>query len=166
MFTSALTTTLLEKCGIRLLHSSVYHPQSNSVEKLHSVMKRLLRALCWERKTDWDRCLPATKFVLRTVPHDATGFEPADLVYGRSLRSPLRILHESWEGRGGDPTEVEYVLALLDRLHHSHKLAEGAMAEAQQQAKRYYDRNVRARRFEAGDKVLLKRCQKNKLELQ
>lgn len=32
-FTSALTTTFLEKCGIRILHSSVYHPQSNSVER-------------------------------------------------------------------------------------------------------------------------------------
>lgn len=167
VFTSALTTTFLEKCGIRLLHSSVYHPQSNSVEKLHSVMKRLLRALCFERKTDWDRCLPATMFALRTVPHEATGFAPAELVYGRSLRSPLRILRESWEGRGEDPTVVEYVLALLDRLHHSQELAEGAMAEAQQRAKRYYDRNARARKFEVGDKVMLLRpCQKNKLELQ
>lgn len=33
VFTSALTTTFLERCGVRLIHSSVYHPQSNSVEK-------------------------------------------------------------------------------------------------------------------------------------
>lgn len=51
VFTSALTTTFLQKCGTSIHHSSVYHPQSNSVEKLHSVMKRILRALCFEKGT-------------------------------------------------------------------------------------------------------------------
>lgn len=31
VFTSALTTTFLEKCGVKPIHSSLYHPQSNSV---------------------------------------------------------------------------------------------------------------------------------------
>lgn len=116
VFTSALTTTFLQRCGIKLLHSSVYHPQSNSVEKWHSVLKRVLRALCYEHKEDWEDCLPATLFALRTVPHEATGFTPAELVYGRALRSPLRMLREMWEGTGENQTVVEYVLQLLDRL--------------------------------------------------
>lgn len=33
VFTSALTTTFLERCGIRIIHSSIYHPQSNAVER-------------------------------------------------------------------------------------------------------------------------------------
>lgn len=167
VFTSALTTTFLEKCGIRLIHSSVYHPQSNPVEKLHSVMKRVLRALCFERKVDWDVCLPATMFALRTAPHEATGFTPAELVYGRSLRSPLRILRESWEGRAEDPTVVEYVLTLLERLHRAQELAGDEMSKAQARAKRYYDRSARSRRFEAGDQVMrLKPSPMNKLDVQ
>lgn len=31
VFTSALSVSFFEKCGIRSLHSCVYHPQSNSV---------------------------------------------------------------------------------------------------------------------------------------
>lgn len=82
VFTSALTTSFLEKCGIKLVHSSVSHPQSNSVERAHSVMKRILRALCHEQGKDWDLALPAMLFALRTVAHESTGFTPAELVYG------------------------------------------------------------------------------------
>ncbi|XP_049272006.1 uncharacterized protein LOC125758637 [Rhipicephalus sanguineus] len=126
VFTSALTTTFLRKCGVRLLHSSVYHPQSNSVEKLHSVLKRVLRALCYEHREDWESCLPAALFALRTAPHEATGFTPAELVYGRTLRSPLRMLRELWEGTGESQTVVAYVLQLLERLSVTRKLVEEA----------------------------------------
>lgn len=43
VFTSALTTTFLKKCGIRRIHSSICHPQSNSVEMMHGVLERVLR---------------------------------------------------------------------------------------------------------------------------
>lgn len=167
VFTSALTTTFLRKCGVRLLHSSVYHPQSNSVEKLHSVLKRVLRALCYERKEDWESCLPATLFALRTVPHEATGFTPAELVYGRNLRSPLRMLREFWEGTGENQTVVSYVLELLERLSVMRKLVEKNMKIAQESAKAYYDRNARSRTFNEGDKVMILRpSQRNRLEVQ
>ncbi|EEC15882.1 polyprotein of retroviral origin, putative, partial [Ixodes scapularis] len=167
VFTSALTTTFLQKCGIRIVHSSVRHPQSNSVEAWHSVLKRVLRALCYEHSRDWEACLPATMFALRSVPHETTGFSPAELVYGRSLRSPLRMLREAWEGRGEDPTVVEYVLGLLERLQCCRGLVERSMQAAQTRAKLYYDRTARQRTFSAGDKVmLLAASKKNKLDVQ
>lgn len=113
VFMSSLTTTLPERCGIRISHSSVYHPQSNPVERWHSVLKRNQRALCFKQKK---ACLPATMFALRTMPHEATGFSPAELVSGRSLRFPLRMIRESWKCQGDDPTVVEYVLKLVECL--------------------------------------------------
>lgn len=47
----------LDRCGIKVIHSSLYHPQSNSIEKWHPVLKRVLRALCYEHKEDWESCL-------------------------------------------------------------------------------------------------------------
>lgn len=167
VFTSALTTTFLERCGIRIIHSSVRHPQSNSVEAWHSVLKRVLRALCYENRKDWEACLPATMFALRSVPHEATGFSPAELVYGRSLRTPLRMLRESWEGRGEDPTVIEYVLGLLGRLQTCRELVEANMTMAQLKAKRLYDKNARQRSFSEGDQVMLLASSKaNKLAVQ
>lgn len=167
VFTSALTSSFFERCGIKISHSSVSHPQSNSVERVHSVMKRILRALCYEQKTDWDLALPAMLFALRTVAHESTGFTPSELVYGRNLRSPLRLLRENWEEETEDPTVVEYVLTLLNRLHNTRSIVEENMLAAQSRAKVYYDRNSRTRTFENGDKVLLLRSSRgNKLEVQ
>lgn len=94
VFTSALTTTFLERCGIKVIHSSINHPQTNSVERWHSVLKQVLKTLCKENSRHWVRCLPAAMFALRTVLHELTGFSPAEFVYGRELRSPFRMLRE------------------------------------------------------------------------
>lgn len=166
VFTSALTTTFLERCGIKIIHSSLHHPQTNSVERWHAVLKRVLRALTHEHKRDWEGCLPAAMFALRSAAHESTGFSPAELVYGRALRSPLRMLRESWEGSGEDTTVVEYVLGLLERLHVAKKIAAENMSTSQLKAKAYYDRTARKRTFEVSDRVMLLRCsKKNKLEV-
>lgn len=167
VFTSALTTTFLERCGVKLIHSSVCHPQSNSVERCHSTLKRVLRALCYERKQEWDDCLPATLFALRTVPHEATGFTPAELVYGRNLRSPMLMLREVWEGQQEDSTVVEYVLNLLERMSKAERLAEEKMNACRDRSKVYYDRNAKERSFMPNDKVMILRPSRaNKLEIQ
>ncbi|XP_064484714.1 uncharacterized protein LOC135396973 [Ornithodoros turicata] len=166
VFTSALTATFLEKCGIRVIHSSLHHPQSNSVERWHSVLKRVLRALTHEYKTDWESSLPGAMFALRSVPHETTGFSPAELVYGRELRSPMRLVREHWEGKSGDRTVVEYVLDLLQRLQDTREIAEANMRESQERAKTYYDRNARPRTYKEGDKVLVLRpTRANKLQV-
>ncbi|GFW72530.1 gypsy retrotransposon integrase-like protein 1 [Trichonephila clavipes] len=58
-FTSALTTEFFERFGILVRHSSVYHPQSNPVERFHRPLKRLLRVLCLDAGSEWDKHLPS-----------------------------------------------------------------------------------------------------------
>lgn len=67
MLTSAQTTGFVERCGIKLIDSLVYHPQSNSVERWHSAMKRVLQALIYEHKCEWEACVPAMLFALCSV---------------------------------------------------------------------------------------------------
>lgn len=50
VFTSTFTTSFLERCGIEAIRSSVCNPQTNSVEKMRSVLKRNLRAPTFEHK--------------------------------------------------------------------------------------------------------------------
>ncbi|GFT06752.1 retrovirus-related Pol polyprotein from transposon 412 [Trichonephila clavipes] len=82
-FMSALTTEFLERFGVKVVRSSVYHPQSNPVERMHRTLKRILRVLCLEAIPDWEKILPQALFALRTVIHDSTGFSPAELVHGK-----------------------------------------------------------------------------------
>ncbi|GFS61201.1 hypothetical protein TNCV_3104631 [Trichonephila clavipes] len=86
-FTSELTTTFLHKFGIKVTRSSVSHPQSNAVERVHRTIKRVIKALCVESGEDWG-VLPLALFSLRTVAHESTGFSPTELVMGKNLRTP------------------------------------------------------------------------------
>ncbi|GFS65935.1 retrovirus-related Pol polyprotein from transposon 412 [Trichonephila clavipes] len=53
-FTSELTTTFFIKFGIKVTRSSVSHPQSNAVERVHRTIKRVIKALCVESGEDWE----------------------------------------------------------------------------------------------------------------
>ncbi|GBN41645.1 hypothetical protein AVEN_239133-1 [Araneus ventricosus] len=80
-FMSALTTEFLEKFGVKVVRSSVYHPQSNPVERMNRTLKRILRVLWLEALPDWEKILPQALFALRTVIHGSTGFSLAELVH-------------------------------------------------------------------------------------
>lgn len=99
-FTSELTTGLFNKFGIKVSHSTICHPESNSnsVERLHSTLKkRMIKALCLESGRDWKEVLPIALFPLRIVTHEIIGFCPSKLVHGeKKLRLPHSLLYENW----------------------------------------------------------------------
>ncbi|GFV28744.1 CCHC-type domain-containing protein [Trichonephila clavipes] len=80
----------------KMRHSSVYHPQSNPVERFHRTLKRLLRVLCLDAGSEWDKHLPSILLALRTVSHESTGYTPSELVYGKNLRTPETLVMEHW----------------------------------------------------------------------
>ncbi|GFV12315.1 retrovirus-related Pol polyprotein from transposon 412 [Trichonephila clavipes] len=51
-FMSELTTEFLERFGVKVVRNSVYHPQSNPVERMHRTLKVILRILCLEAIPD------------------------------------------------------------------------------------------------------------------
>lgn len=167
VFTSNLTTEFLERCGIKIIHSSVYHPQSNAVERFHGVFKRILRALCYEHGKEWDEYIDQALFALRCAPHAAHGFSPAELCYGRQIRSPLSMVKDLWIGKDTNEPVVTYILNLLDRLKKMQDIAEIAIQEAQNRSKKYYDQKIKNVSYEIGDKVMLyQHARTNKLQMQ
>ncbi|GFX78107.1 hypothetical protein TNCV_5134551 [Trichonephila clavipes] len=57
-FTSELTTTFFNTFGIKVTRSSVSHPQTNAVERVHRTIKHVIKALCVKSGEDWERVLP------------------------------------------------------------------------------------------------------------
>ncbi|KAG8198442.1 hypothetical protein JTE90_022180 [Oedothorax gibbosus] len=154
---SALSTTFLEKFGIKVVHSSVYHPQSNPIERFHRTVKRVLKVLCLESGSDWEQAIYPALFALRTVTHESTGFTPAELVHGKNLRTPLTLLYEKWldvEETEGEPV-TEYVFSLINRMKRCQELAISKMEECQQKNKTWYDKRAVKREFRIGDLVLI-----------
>jgi len=74
--------------SIQNLTSSLYHPQCNGlVERFNGTLKSMLKKLCVESPTDWDRYLEAVLFAYREVKQDTLGFSPFELLYGRTVTS-------------------------------------------------------------------------------
>ncbi len=58
-------------------------------------------------RKEWD-LLPAdaTFRFYREATHEATGFSPFELLFGRQVRGPLDLVKEQWEGIENFPLSV------------------------------------------------------------
>ncbi|GFV87814.1 retrovirus-related Pol polyprotein from transposon 412 [Trichonephila clavipes] len=155
-FMSALTTEFLERFGVKVVRSSVYHPQSNPVERMHRTLKRILRVLCLRQFQIGEKILPQALFALRTVIHDSTGFSPAELVHGKNLRTPVMLLYEKLtEEEHVESSVVDYVFELINRMKRCQELAILHIEDAKQKQKLSYDRRTVKRQFQPGELVLV-----------
>ncbi|GFT72437.1 retrovirus-related Pol polyprotein from transposon 412 [Trichonephila clavipes] len=166
-FMSALTTEFLERFGVKVVRSSVYHPQSNPEERMHRTLKRILRVLCLEAVPDWEKILPQALFALRTVIHDSTGFSPVELVHGENLRTPVMLLYEKLTEEHVESSVVDYVFELINRMKRCQELAVLHMEDVKQKQKLWYDRRTVKRQFQLGELVLvIAPSRPNKLSVQ
>ena len=139
------------------IRTSPYHPQTDGlVERFNQTLKAMLRKVAVEEGKDWDKFLPYLLFAYREVPQSSTGFSPFELLYGRTVRGPLDVLRESWEGgRRSSESVVSHVLSMREKLEKMAELVQENLAKAQKQQKRWYDQNARQRELKAGDQVLV-----------
>lgn len=117
----------------------------------------MLKKFVKDSGKDWDQWLPFLLFAYREVPQASTGFSPFQFLYGHTVRGPLDVLKEAWEGStpGKQCTSLSYVLKMRDKLEQLQELANSHLVEAQQRQKLNYDKTARNRIFKEGQKVLL-----------
>ena len=108
------------------LTTSPYHPMCNGlVEKFNGSLKNMLKKLCYEQPKQWSRYINPLLFAYREVPQESTGFAPFELLYGRTVRGPMRILKELWTKEVDEPevkTSYQYVFDLRERLEETLKI--------------------------------------------
>ena len=96
-FMSNIMQQVLYQLGIKQYKSSAYHPESQgAIERFHQTLKNLMRAYCFEFKLDWDQGIHLLLFTVREAIQESLGFSPFELVYGRTVRGPLKLLKENW----------------------------------------------------------------------
>ena len=51
----------------------------------------MLKTFCLEIESDWDEGVPLALFAVREVVQESLGFSPAELVFGHTVRGPLKF---------------------------------------------------------------------------
>ncbi len=92
---SNLIAQVLKTLKISHRISSGYHPESQgALERFHQTLKAMLRKYCMDAGNDWDEGIPLVLFAVREAVQGSLGFSPMDLVFGHSVRGPLKMVKE------------------------------------------------------------------------
>lgn len=113
--------------------SSGYHPQSQvALERWHQTLKAMLSKFCLETAKSWDEGVPFVLFAAREAVQESLGFSPAELVFGHSIRGPLKVLKEQFMSDDSKKYNVlDYVSQFKERLCNACLIAKDALSSSQ-----------------------------------
>ena len=107
---SGIMQQVMCQLSIKQYRSSAYHPESQgALERFHQTLKNMIRAYCTQYQSEWDQGIHLLLFAAREAVQESLGFSPFELVFGRTVRSPLKLLKEMW--LADDPPD-----SLLDQV--------------------------------------------------
>ncbi|MDB5911071.1 MAG: hypothetical protein JWP34_5188, partial [Massilia sp.] len=86
-FVSEFWTQLSERLGVRLKHSSAFHPETDGqTERLNATLEQYLRAFMSFHQNDWVDWLPLAEFASNNTISETTGVSPFFANYGFNPR--------------------------------------------------------------------------------
>ncbi|XP_076058600.1 uncharacterized protein LOC143035618 [Oratosquilla oratoria] len=133
-FTSVLFAEVLKLLGIKQTLSTAYHPQSQgALERFHQTMKSMIRKFCCEEDRDWDEGLQFLLFAIRETPSESLGVSPFELLFGRKVRGPLKVIKDHLISLPSTKlvTVNNYITSLKSNLDKVRSFAKTNLAHAQ-----------------------------------
>ena len=152
-FVSELHEQLYRITGSRHLLSLPYCPRMNSSERCHKEIHAILSKTI-QRHSDWSSHLDYIASCFNKTVHRSTGFTPEFLTFGRSLPSNLSALLGS-PGEESPDNYGEFAEKVVQRLSHAYSLTQECLKQKAVASKRYFDRHVKEKCFNPGDRVLV-----------
>ena len=155
-FMSGIFQQVMHELGIKQFRSSAYHPESQgALERFHQTLKNMIRSYCFDTEKDWDEGIHLLLFAVRESVQESLGFSPFELVFGHSVRGPLKLLKEKFLSNDETPLNLlQYVSDFRNRLSRACEVARSNLKTSQGKMKARYDNHVIDRKFKPGDKVL------------
>ena len=115
----------------------------------------MIRSYCFDTEKDWDEGIHLLLFAVRESVQESLGFSPFELVFGHSVRGPLKLLKETFLSNDETPLNLlQYVSDFRNRLSRACEVARSNLKKSQGKMKARYDNHVIDRKFKPGDKVL------------
>ncbi|XP_059076609.1 uncharacterized protein LOC131875907 [Cryptomeria japonica] len=159
-FRSKEFNTFYEEYGIKISHSSPYHPQRNGqAESSNKNIIKIIKRVLGQNKRAWDSKMNLSLWEDRITVKKSIGRSPHEPFYGKRSRLPLDNLlpiHRfiSQEGIEIDDPLQERLMQLVE-LDEVGVEAQEQNIKIQNQMKRLYDKTTTNRKFEVGDLVLM-----------
>ena len=155
-FMSGIFQQVMHELGIKQYRSSGYHLESqDALERFHQTLKNMIKSYCFDTEKNWDEGIHLLLFAARESVQESLGFSPFELVFGHTVRGPLRLLKEKF--LSDDETSInllQYFSDFRDKLFRACELARSNLKVTQNKMKLGYDKNAKERCFKPGDKVL------------
>ena len=155
-FMSGLFQQVMDELGIKQYRSSAYHPESQgALERFHQTLKNMIRSYCFDTNRDWDEGVHLLLFAVRESVQESLGYSPFELVFGHSVRGPLKLFKEKLLSHDDVSLNLlQYVSDFRTKLSNACEMAKSNSKSAQNSIKNRYDQNSVSRTFKPGDKVL------------
>ena len=157
-FESDLIQELCKIAGVKKLHTTPYHPQSNGqCERFNSTLCNMLGTLSDEEKSDWKSYLGCMTHAYNCTKHASTTYSPYYLMFGRHPRLPIDVAFGLHKPNCSDNcSKSRYIQKLRRRLNYAHKKASKYSSEQAQKYKTSYDKSVKGPQLQVNDLVLVK----------
>ena len=156
-FESKLVQELCKAAGVQKCRTTPYHPAGNPVERWNRTLISMLRSLTNEEKKTWRKHLRAAVHAYNSRIHEATGYSPYYLFFGRHPRLPIDLAFGVEVKTATSTKPSKYVEKLREELARAYTRAKEQMNRQADRNKLRYDRSAHAADLETGDRVLVRR---------
>lgn len=154
-FESKLIKELCSLTGTSKSRTTPYHAMGNGAcERFNQTLLKMLGTLSRDKKAKWKNFLPSMVHAYNCTPHEATGFSPYELMFGRKPSLPIDA---ELKPAGEAASLSKFVSSLQEHIKYAQEFARRRMSERAATTKDRYDKRAVAAILRPGDTVLIRK---------
>jgi hypothetical protein len=161
---------ICRQCQVKRALTTSHHPQADGqTEVMNQILETALRSFVNKDRNNWNEYLHQFALSYNSTPHTATGYAPAELLFGFVPTTASKLLSQIAQPPStnfdldtltpGSTTKADIINLeadkLLDKLEAFRRHAKDSLTFAQTTQQRSYNKNRIPMEFEVGDWVLI-----------